>query len=214
MDLRVLSACDTVKPFLVSSDSGTYFQRSEAQRSCRDAFHHQCRGLFDKRCCFDADSLGCQVCQGPQLPQARRKGAAQAAWPFSRQHFRCCSSDAGMSMRDQACIDIALWATILSACISVHLCMFQVQKDPIPHVVIDVRDKQAAEQHPLPSQFSKAVAIPGMIVRVSVASKYYCIQNRYSFDAQSIKFSTHFKQRSHGQYMDKMVHHTLGWNTC
>ena len=48
----------------------------------------------------------------------------------------------------------------------------------------------------------------------SVASKYYCIQNRRSFDAQSTKYSTHFKPRSHGQHMHKTIHHTLGWNTC
>ena len=41
--------------------------------------------------------------------------------------------------------------------------LVQVQTDPIPHVVIDVRDKQVAEQHPLPSQLGRVVAIPGML---------------------------------------------------
>ena len=49
-------------------------------------------------------------------------------------------------------------------CSSVFMCVFQVQKDPIPHVVIDVRDKQVAQQHPLPTQLGKVVAIPGTSV--------------------------------------------------
>lgn len=57
------------------------------------------------------------------------------------------------------------------ACSSVLMCVFQVQKDPIPHVVIDVRDKQVAEQHPLPTQLGKVVAIPGTSV-----SLVYCQQ--------------------------------------
>lgn len=42
--------------------------------------------------------------------------------------------------------------------------LLQVQTEPIPHVVIDIRDKQIAEQQPLPSQLGKAAAIPGMLI--------------------------------------------------
>lgn len=50
----------------------------------------------------------------------------------------------------------------------------QVQKDPIPHAVIDVREKQVVEQQPFPLQLGKVVAIPGMTFSVVI---YYCTQN-------------------------------------
>lgn len=53
------------------------------------------------------------------------------------------------------------------------MCLSQVQKDPIPHAVIDVREKQLVEQQPLPLQLGK-VAIPGMTFSVVI---YYCTQN-------------------------------------
>lgn len=54
------------------------------------------------------------------------------------------------------------------------MCVSQVQKDPIPHAVVDVREKQVVEQQPLPAQLGKVVAIPGMIFSVVT---YFYTQN-------------------------------------
>ena len=37
----------------------------------------------------------------------------------------------------------------------------QVQTDPIPHIVVDVRDKRSTEQHSLPPEYDQAIPIPG-----------------------------------------------------
>lgn len=40
--------------------------------------------------------------------------------------------------------------------------LHQVQSDPIPHMVVDVRDKRSTEQRTLPPQYDQAVPIPGI----------------------------------------------------
>ncbi|DBA76812.1 TPA: hypothetical protein ACH3X2_008831 [Trebouxia sp. C0005] len=46
------------------------------------------------------------------------------------------------------------------ASLSVPALQLLVQTDPIPHIVVDIRDKHSTQQQPLPPQYDQALAIP------------------------------------------------------